>query len=92
MRVFGDANAFLLESLTEIADFRLFSPKTVFLDELAALHAGGRRASAKFPGASLELVAVRLPAGPPSFSRNLHSSSMSPVAVAGPELPETAPV
>lgn len=39
VRLFSDSNSFLLDEPVSMTDFRLFSPKTVLIDEIAQCHA-----------------------------------------------------
>jgi hypothetical protein len=80
IRLFGDNNTFLLDEPVSMTDFRLFTPKTNLIEEMASLHpesAPGSRVSARIKaksclnGAKLDLLTMKLPTGRLNMSRNM---------------------
>lgn len=102
-RLFDSSGQFLLEGhVTEMAPFFPITPKTILLEELAALHAssedgaargpGRKKANAGLPGAKLSLVAMRFQTKQ-CVSPNIYDACMRPcVSARDPNMQETGPV
>jgi hypothetical protein len=106
VRLFGDSNAFLLDEPITMTDFRLFTAKTVLMDEIASCHSSESTSSSRLSvkqraknavtGAVLEMVSMKLPTGKMFMSRNMYDASMRRVLLSETEgkeeIPETLPM